>query len=77
MIPAVAAAIRQNVFFGIGRACTLVRLAAERIATHAPDPVVRQRMMAALAEHEALRAENVEKALRQLNPPRGLVNGYR
>ena len=47
----------------------------EWFATHAPDPVTRQRMMAALAEHDALRAENAERAMRQLAPPRGLVNG--
>jgi hypothetical protein len=31
MLPAVAAATRRNVFFGIGRACVLVRLDAEQI----------------------------------------------
>jgi hypothetical protein len=48
----------------------------EWFATHASDPVTHQRMMAALAEHDALRAENAERALRQLErSERRKVNG--
>jgi hypothetical protein len=52
------------------------RTCVEWFATHAHDPVVRQRMMAALAEHEALRAENAETAMRQLASERRKLNGH-